>query len=173
MVDAEKKELKILGRAIPESQYVNRTLTIRDMALPSDVTLTKQSLLRWFALSIGALSESESRNTIVPILDALLHYQAKERRSPSVEEIKEYLDRENWGMRGKEFEREIPEKAIRYHLGKLRDIGLVEMKNRRYSFVLNPENPEIETAVKYAFEAPLKNSLERLDSAFRQLLKMY
>jgi hypothetical protein len=167
------KKLKVLGKSIPEAQYVRRSVTIRDMDLPQDVLLTKQSLLRWVALSLGVLSESESRSTVVPVLDALLYFQIQKQRDPTVEELKEYLDKEQWGMRGKEEEQSIPEKAIRYHLGKLRNAGVVEMKKRKYSFVRSPDNPDIPQSVRYVMENTFNPSIDRMETAFSKLVKMY
>ena len=165
--------LKILSKTIPESKYIRKAITLRDMDLPQEVLLTKRSLLRWLALSIGVLSEKESRNTVVPVLDALLFFQVKEKKDPTLLEIKEYLDKEEWGMRGKESEKKIPLKAIRYHLGKLREIGLVELNERKYSFMKNPQNPEIKESAKYVFENQVKESIERINKAFSQLVDMY
>ena len=169
----EEKELRVLGKSIPEARYVKRTVTLRDMELPQDVLLTKQSLLRWVALSLGVLSESESRSTVVPVLDALLYFQVREQRDPTVEEIKEYLDKESWGMRGKEAEQAIPEKAIRYHLGKLRAAGIVEMRKHRYSFARDPNNPAIPQSVRYVLESTFKPGMEKIEGAFSRLVTMY
>jgi hypothetical protein len=168
-----EENLKVLGKSIPEAQYVNRTITIRDMSLPQDVLLTKQSLLRWFALAVGALSEQESRSTVVPILDAMLYYQVKERKDPSVQDIKDYLDSEKWGMRGKDEEHAIPEKAIRYNLGKLKAAGIIEERERRWRFVLDPKAPELRKAVDYSLKNAVQESTERINTAFAALLKMY
>jgi hypothetical protein len=42
----------------PESDFVRKTFTFRRMDLPPQVLLTKKSLLRWIALSMGLISEN-------------------------------------------------------------------------------------------------------------------
>jgi len=167
--------LKVLNKTIPEAQYVRRTITLRDMELPRDVALTKQSLLRWFALSTGLITEQESRSTIIPILDALLHFQAKG-KSPSIADIKEYLDGEGWGMRSKGSdvrEQEVTEKAIRYHMSKLCDAGLAEVSERRYRFLRNPDKPELSSSIRFSLENATRGPISRAERAFVLLLESY
>jgi len=60
--------------AVPESEFVRKTFTIKRMDLPPSVQLTKRSLLRWFALSFGLISECESRDTVFNVLVAVFHF---------------------------------------------------------------------------------------------------
>ena len=166
-------ELKVASKSLPEAEHVIRSLTLRDMELPREVLLTKNSILRWLALSLGLLNENESRNTVVPVLDAFLYFQVKLKRDPSVADLKEYLDGQNMGMRGRAGESLIPEKAIRYHLGKLRECGLVELRERRYSLVKDPANPQLSSALRYALDATVRPAVERMERAFSELTNMY
>lgn len=166
-------ELRVASKALPEAEHVIRSLTVRDMELPREVLLTKNSILRWLALSLGLLNENESRNTIVPVLDAFLYFQIKLEKDPTIAELKEHLDSQNMGMRGKSGESLIPEKAIRYHLGKLRECGLVEMRERKYSLVKDPANPQLSSALRYALDATVRPAMERMERAFSELTNMY
>lgn len=49
---------------LPEAELVRRTFTVKEIDLPPHVRMTKRSLLRWFALASGWISEQESRQTI-------------------------------------------------------------------------------------------------------------
>ena len=164
--------LNVLSKNIPESKYVKRTITIREMELPQEVTLTKQSLLRWLALSVGLLTESESRNTLVPVMDALLYFQVNG-KDPSVAQIKDYLDEQDWGMRGKTEEKPITEKAIRYHLGKLREVGFVESLGRKYRLARDPENPTLEKTFAYVTKNNSMRSINQISAATKKLLETY
>ncbi|MDZ4256463.1 MAG: hypothetical protein U1C71_02570, partial [archaeon] len=59
---------------LPEADLVRRTFTIKEVDLPPQVRMTKRGLLRWFALASGLLSEQESRQTILDVMDALFHF---------------------------------------------------------------------------------------------------
>lgn len=166
-------ELKVASKTLPEAEHVLCSITIRNMELPREVLLTKNSILRWLALSLGLLNENESRNTIVPVLDAFLYFQIKLKKDPTVADLKEHLDSQNMGMNRREGEGLIPEKAIRYHLGKLRECGLAELKERRYSLVKDPANPVLSSSLRYALEGTLKPAMERMERAFAELTNMY
>lgn len=60
---------------IPESEYIEETITVRDMRLPSDVTLTKRSLIRWIALSLGLINPNESRKSLIYLIEILFDNQ--------------------------------------------------------------------------------------------------
>ncbi|MBS3060520.1 MAG: hypothetical protein J4432_03360 [DPANN group archaeon] len=166
--------LRVFPKGMPESEHVMRTFVIRDMELPRDVLLTKQSLLRWIALSLGIISENETRNTILPILDALLHFQVKEQKPASARQVKEYLDSHGWGMRDKiGLESRVTEKAISYHLSKLVDRGILQQDKRKYSFARDPENPDIAGFIDFYVKTNTGKSISRAKRAFEELRNLY
>ena len=68
---------------LPESELVRKTFILKKMDLPPSVQLTKRSLIRWFALSFGLISEKESRDTVLNVLDALFHFLLYKKQNPS------------------------------------------------------------------------------------------
>src|SRR3989338_6446711 len=96
-----------MGASFPESEYVRKTFTIRQMDFPPEVSLTKRSLVRWFALSFGLISEKESRSTILDVLDALFSLQLSKKASPTTSELLAHL---------RESQKKIDEKLLRYHV---------------------------------------------------------
>ena len=47
---------------IPEAELIRKEVILRKMDFPSNISLTKNSLLRWCALSTGFISPKESRD---------------------------------------------------------------------------------------------------------------
>lgn len=110
---------------IPESRLIRGETIIRELSLPEDVKLTKKSLVRWLALSLGLIYPNESRKLLLEVLEALLYFQAKNYQ-PTTAEIIEYVEK------GRE-KKQHP-KAVYYHLLKLKEMGLIERKNKKYTF---------------------------------------
>ncbi|MCD6523028.1 MAG: helix-turn-helix transcriptional regulator [Candidatus Diapherotrites archaeon] len=146
---------------IPEREYIKRRYIIRDMRYPTSVKLTKNSLLRWFCLSIGLLSEDESRQSVVPILDAFLHLQLSERRNPTIPEIAELAKQ--------------PEKAVRYHMNKLVDLGIVETNSRQYRFVLDEQSDTLDLveSFKQHFSKNVEKTLKNIEKAVSEIQRQY
>lgn len=146
---------------IPESELVRRTFLLRDMRLPSDIKLTKASLLRWLALSLGLLSEDESRQGIIPVLDSLLHFQLSENRAPTIRDLAE---------RSK-----LPEKMVRYHMGKLQDTGLVTVDARHYRFVRDTYSNRLDLVRSFDqyYAKKMGSALETTKEALAEIQRQY
>jgi predicted transcriptional regulator len=112
---------------IPESEYIEETITVRDMRLPADVTLTKRSLIRWIALSLGLINPNESRKSLIYLIEILFENQLHERKGISVDEIMDKV------QKNKDIEKTFSEKTVRYHLLRLEKKGFVKRKNIYYS----------------------------------------
>src|SRR3989338_6795188 len=108
-----------MGASFPESEYVRKTFVLRKMDFPPQVSLTKRSLVRWFTLSFGLISERESRSTILDVLDALFYFHLSKKSSPSTKELLSHLQGAG---------KKIDEKLLRYHLKRLIDVGLIERR---------------------------------------------
>ncbi|MCD6478364.1 MAG: hypothetical protein J7L44_00580 [Candidatus Diapherotrites archaeon] len=152
---------------LPEASLVRKTLIIRKLDLPESVLLTKRSLLRWLALSLGLISEKESRKMAIEILDALFHYLFSMKRNPSAEQIKRFLE-EKRNIR-------ISERLVRYHLNKLIELGILTRKNACYC--INPapqgERDDIIKALEYYTREELEHSLEHIKIAMEKLIEKY
>jgi len=137
----------------PESHLVRRTFTVRQMDLPPSVQLTKRSLLRWFALSFGLLSEKESRSTVLDVLDALLYFNLARASPPTTTDIQNYVKVKS----GKD----ISEKLLRYHLKRLIDIGFLQRRRLRYFFCSDPKSDpaDLKAGFNHHISEPLNKSL--------------
>jgi len=155
-----------LGKEFPEAEHVRKTFTLRLMDFPPDVSLTKRSLLRWFALSFGLISEKESRSTILDVLDAVFYFQLSKKYSPTTFELLSRL---------KDEKKKIDEKLLRYHLKRLIDVGFLERRKGRLSFASDP-NSEKYDAVKsfnYSVAKPVQDSMERISRALEKINEKY
>ena len=150
----------------PEAELIRKTFTIRKMDFPPEVAMTKRSLLRWFALSFGLISEKESRSTILDVLDAFFVFQVSKKQSPTTLELLAYL---------KENEKKIDEKLLRYHLKRLIDVGLIERRKGKLSFVSAPDadRNDIVKGFGYNIGKPLQESVNGISNALEKLQEKY
>lgn len=110
-----------------ESELIEETITIRDMRLTQDVTLTKGTLIKWIALSLGLINPKESRKSLIYLIEILFDNQLKNGKGISVEQIMEKVSK------NKDNEKTFSEKTVRYHLLRLEKKGFVKRKNIFYS----------------------------------------
>ena len=110
-----------------ESELIDKEITLRKMRLTKEVLETRRSIARWLALSLGVINPGESRLSSVAVLDALVNFQFVKRSDPSVSELVDYISK-NWEP--------INEKTLRYHLLRMKKMGLVE--NSQGKFYLKP-----------------------------------
>ncbi len=150
----------------PEADYVRKTFTIRKMDFPPEVALTKRSLLRWFALSFGLLSTNESRSTILDVLDGFFQFQVSKRHSPTTYELLSQL---------KEQGKKIDEKLLRYHLKRLIDVGLVERRKGKLSFVSAPDadQNDLVRGFNHHIGTPVNESVQGISTALEKLSEKY
>jgi len=114
-----------MATELPESKLIRSELVLRDMQLTDEVKMTRKSLVRWIALSLGLISPKESRQSILSLLEALLFYHLKEKREPNYRDIQDYLKQQNVDMN---------EKTVRYHLTQLKKSGVIEDGRGAYKF---------------------------------------
>jgi len=130
------------------------------MWLADEVRLTRKSMVRWVALSLGLISEKESRDLIVDLLDVLFEFFAKA-EEPTTQEI---LDR----LKVKTSEEPNP-KAVYYHLQKLMDQGLLQREKGKY--FISRENKRLSVAVKELYLKEVNESLAEITKALEMLEK--
>jgi hypothetical protein len=154
-------------KELPEAGLVRKTITLREMDLPPEVKLTKKSLLRWFALSTGLITEKESRTTGLDVLDALFFLQLSKNKKPSTLEIQQLIK----SKRG----REVSEKLIRYHLKRLIDLGFLRRKKNKYLFNNAPEgdHTDLKSAYNHWVSQNVAKSLQNTEKVLDQLAKKY
>ncbi len=110
---------------LPESKLIKSEITLRDMDLNDEVKMTRKSLVRWLALSLGIISKNESRQSVLNVLEALLYYHLKEKKEPNYQDLADYFSKNNIEMN---------EKTVRYHLTQLRKMGVIEDNRGTYRF---------------------------------------
>ncbi len=152
---------------LPESSLVRKTFTIRTMDLPPNVKLTKRSMLRWFALAFGLISEKESRTTVLEVLDALFYLNLSKKANPTVLEIQEYLKKKHL--------KKISEKLLRYHLNRMKDTDLLVRKKQMYLFNPAPfaERDDFKASFNHYITKNINHTLMNLEDVFSQLAVSY
>ena len=152
---------------LPEKEFVRRTFVVREMDFPPKIKMTRRSLLRWFALSFGLISEKESRSTVLDVLDALFFFIFSKKRAPSTKEIQLFVKQKT----GKT----ISEKLLRYHLNKLIGFGLIQRKKNLYAFNDSPDSERgaFKESFEYWFSNSVQKALERNAKAFGDLAELY
>ena len=151
----------------PEAVLVRKTFILRKMDLPPSIAMTKRSLLRWFALSFGLISERESRATILNVLDALLYFLISKKTNPSTLEIQAFL--------AEKYQQKISEKLVRYHLNRLIQLELLVRKNKKYFFNNNPytEPNSLKNSFSFWVKQPVNSSLDDIEKALEKLSESY
>ncbi len=149
---------------IPESRLIRSELTLRDLALPDDVLMARKSLIRWIALSFGLIMPNESRRLLLDILEAIFEFHAKG-DAPTTKDII---------ARVAELTKEKQnEKAVYYHLLRLKNIGVLARKKGRY-YLGNGETRSLKEIFRgfYIRKADetfmnIATALDKLESGYR------
>jgi len=151
----------------PEASLVRKTFVLRQMDIPPSIAMTKRSLLRWFALSFGLISERESRATVLNVLDALFYFLLTQKTSPTTLDLQAFL-------LGKH-QQKVSEKLIRYHLNRLIEVELLVRKNRKYFFNNNPytEPNSLKDSFSHWIKQPVNNSLNEIERVLEKLCESY
>ena len=151
----------------PESELVRKSFTVKQMDLPPSVQLTKRSMLRWFAMSFGLLSEQESRDTVLNVLDSLFYFLLFKKQNPSTIELQTYIS----GKHGKK----ISEKLLRYHLNRLIALELVQRKRNRYFLNNSPfsEPDNLVESFNYWVKKPVNESLDGIGLVLEKIAGSY
>jgi len=154
-------------KELPEASLIRNTFVLRIMDLPPNIRLTKRSLLRWFALSFGLLSENESRTTVLEVLDSLFYLCLSRKMQPTTIEIQNYIKQKH--------SRAISEKLLRYHLNRVISSGLLLRKKQRYSFNPSPyaERDDLKAAFNFHVSNVLQKNLSELEEVFHQISESY
>ncbi|PIN99164.1 MAG: hypothetical protein COT90_00785 [Candidatus Diapherotrites archaeon CG10_big_fil_rev_8_21_14_0_10_31_34] len=152
---------------LPESSLIRKTFTIRTMDLPPNVKLTRRSMLRWFALAFGLISEKESRTTVLDVLDALFYLNLSKNSNPTVSEIQSYIK--------KKHSKNISEKLLHYHLNRMKETDLLIRKNQMYLFNPAPlaERDDLKASFNHYITKNISSTLTHLEEVFFELASSY
>ena len=142
------------GRVIPESKLIEHEVTVRQLTLTKEVVLSKRAMVRWLALALGLISPNESRQSLLDVLEVLLEFHF-DGVQPTSGEVIEAVNKKSSA---------ISPKTVRYHLTQLTKKGIIQCKNRRYSFPKSDyPNDSLSSAVYRVYEKTLKESFSRID----------
>ncbi len=151
----------------PESQLVRKTFVLRKMDLPPEIFMTKRSLLRWFALSFGLISEKESRSTVIEVLDVLFSALISKKQNPSTFDLQQaFLEKTG---------KKISEKLMRYHLNRLIKLNLIYRKLNRYYVNNNPyaEAGNLKESFSYWIKNPINEAMVDLENVLEKIQEGY
>ncbi|MEM4327247.1 MAG: hypothetical protein QXZ13_03740 [Candidatus Diapherotrites archaeon] len=155
-----------MPKTFPESELIRRSFTIRQLDFPPEVVLTKRSLVRWFAISCGLISENESRSSILKVLDAIFYFQVSKKKFPKISELITYLNSQKEPMK---------EKTLRYHLNVLLSLGLLEWHGKCVRFTIDPLSDQADLAkgFEYSISKNISDCLLRISFCLQEIRKKY
>lgn len=133
------------------------------MALPEEVKLTRKSLIRWLALSLGLISPNESRKLMLDILEVLFLFHTK-KEQPTTKDILAKLEE----ITGKPQN----EKAVYYHLLKLKEAGVISRKKGEYS-IGEGDWVKLPDQFKQLYKQRSEEAFSKIDEAFSRLESSY
>ncbi|MFP3949661.1 MAG: hypothetical protein ACLFUZ_01025 [Candidatus Micrarchaeia archaeon] len=145
---------------IPEAELIKNEMVLRNMALTDDVKLTRKSLLRWIALSLGLISPNESRTIVIDVLDVLLREFANGRK-PSTKGIYEKVSKKRKDS--------VSEKTVYYHLQRLANLGLIQRERGQY--FISKEKEGLKNSIRKIYEKEFDEAFGNIDRALDALEK--
>jgi hypothetical protein len=153
---------------IPEAELIRKDFTLREIDFPESVSLTKNSLLRWCALSLGLISKNESRDKAFLVLDALFTLLFTKKQNPTTIDIQAQIKSKT--------KADMSEKLIRFHLNKLIELNLLGRKNNKY--YINPSpNSEKRDSLSESYSAwvekQVEKEMEKTKKALEKLQEKY
>jgi hypothetical protein len=136
---------------------------LRQMDFPPEVSLTKSAQLRWLCLSLGLLSENESRDTVLSIADGLFTFLLAKKSTPSTADLAAWLKTHGT--------KPVSEKLLRYHLHRFIEVGLIVRKNQAYHFNQSPTGArhDLADAFYHGVEKPTLETLQQIGRVCEQL----
>jgi len=108
-----------------EASLIESEIMLRKLRLTNEVLETRRSIARWLALSLGIINPGESRLSAVAVLDAMINFQFVRSIDPAYADLEKYIN-DNWEA--------MNEKTLRYHLLKLKNMGLIENSKGKFYF---------------------------------------
>ena len=148
---------------LPESNLIKTEIIIRDLALPDEVKLARKSLIRWLALSLGLVLPNESRRLLLEVLDAVIYFHVKN-QTPTTKDIIAKIHE----LSGKP-----PyNKAVYYHLLRLKEMGLISRKKGQY-FLGDVPGKKLNEIIRDFYVLKMSNIFKNMDEAAIKLEDSY
>lgn len=151
----------------PESEWVRSSLFLRALDFPPEAGLTKTGQLRWLCLSLGLLSEHESRDTVLEVLDGILTLVVQRKESPSTAELSAWIEGHS--------KKPVSEKLLRYHVNRFIEMGLLVRKNQRLFLNQSPEGARFDLVDAFSFgvKRPAADTLNQIEKVLEKLSAHY
>lgn len=147
---------------LSESELIEKELLLRDLRLTKEVLETRRAIIRWLALSLGIINPGESRLGSLAVLDALINYQFIKKTDPTAAELADYISK-SWEP--------INEKTLRYHLLRMKKMGLIE--NQQGKFFFRPPSVgdrfDAQTWAAGLYEKDYKEIAAKIGEAIKEL----
>ncbi len=145
---------------IPEAELIKNEIVVRNMALTDEVRLTRKSLIRWTALSLGIISPKETRTIAIDVLDALLS-EFMHGKKPTTKDIYNKVQ--------KKHKKPVSEKTVYYHIQRLAKIGFVQREKGQY--FISKDNEKISASIKKIYLKEFEDAFENIEKALDSLEK--
>lgn len=149
-----------MSAMIPEAEFIKKEIILRNMALPDEVRLTRKSLVRWIALSLGLISPNETRTIVIDVLDVLLDEFAHGKR-PTTKEIHEAVQKKR--------KDDVCEKTIYYHLQRLAAMGLLQREKGQY--FISKDKEKLKESVRKIYMREFDEAFEKIGKALDTIEK--
>ena len=141
-------------KKIPEASLIKKEITIRVLHPDENVKLSKQSAIRFIALSLGLISPNETRTGLLDVFEVIFDAHIDERGITSYEIIKKLENKE------------IDEKTIYYHLKRMQELGIINRKSGEYFLGDGFEKDFIKV-----IEKTYKENVEEMVSSLREVYR--
>ena len=102
-----------------------RLFVLRDLPLPRDYEHRRAALLRFIAESLGLARKGA--DVVLDVLDALFYFNVKRGYAPTLDEVVAHVNK----RRRERGERAVAAEAVRYHIRRMEDMGILERSARR------------------------------------------
>ncbi|MBD3390351.1 hypothetical protein GF415_05390 [Candidatus Micrarchaeota archaeon] len=145
---------------IPEAELIKNEMVLRNMALTDDVRLTRKSLVRWVALSLGLISPNESRTIVIDVLDVLLK-EFVHGKKPTTKEIYEKVSKKR--------KESVSDKTVYYHLQRLANKGLIQREKGQY--FISKDKEKLREAIRKVYENEFDEAFGNIGKALDSIEK--
>ncbi len=144
-----------------------RTFILRDIPLPRDYEHRRAALLRFLAESLGLARKGA--DVVLDVLDALFYFNVKRGYAPTLDELVGYVNK----RRRERGERAVAAEAVRYHIRRMEEMGILERSSRRNGRIsfrsVHGEPSEFVELLR----ADLTSALDRIGKAVDALIRIY
>lgn len=141
---------------LPEAKLIKEERTIRVLHIGEEVKLSKQSSIRYIALSLGLISPKETRTGFLEVFEALMD-SFMEGKGIVIKELTEKLEKKG-----------IDEKTIYYHVKRLQNLGIVKKREGEY-FIGDGFEKDFVKIVEESYKKTMDEMLNNIKEVYTSL----